>query len=338
MEPKNIKKIGVLTSGGDAPGMNAAIRAVVMTAAAQGIEVIGFKHGFNGIFDREFQCLVPKDVHHIIQQGGTLLKSARCQQLLQAAGPKLAGTELNALGIDALIVIGGDGSFRGCQAIAPYFHGQIVGIPGTIDNDVDGTDFTIGFATALDTALDAIDKIRDTADAFERIFLVELMGRHSGYIALSAGIAAGAEQIICPEFGRLQPGDLRSVITPIQHAQLLLGKSSYIIVVAENSYPGGTTALADELSKAIGIECRACILGHIQRGGTPVAYDRYLATLFGVKAFELVEKGEFGKMVSFKNNDFVAVDLKDATAEYKAVDVNSFAIKAAKSIDISFGD
>lgn len=290
-----IRKIGVLTSGGDAPGMNAAIRAVVMTAAAQGIEVIGFKHGFNGIFDREFQCLVPKDVHHIIQQGGTLLKSARCQQLLQAAGPKLAGTELNALGIDALIVIGGDGSFRGCQAIAPYFHGQIVGIPGTIDNDVDGTDFTIGFATALDTALDAIDKIRDTADAFERIFLIEVMGRHTGYLALAAGIASGAEQIICPEYGEVDLDDLQNDIRQVQRQN---GRCSYIIVIAETMYPAGATALAGELTTATGIECRACVLGHLQRGGSPVGSDRILATKLGAYAVEQLVAGHANMMMA----------------------------------------
>ena len=177
------------------------------------------------------------------------------------------------------------------MAIAEYYSGQIIGVPGTIDNDVDGTDFTIGFATAIDTALDAIDKIRDTADAFERIFLVELMGRHSGYISLSAGIAAGAEQIICPEFTQLKDDKLHAILTPIQHAQLLRGKSSYIIVVAENSYPGGTTALAEALSKALGIECRACILGHIQRGGKPVGADRILATKLGAYAVEQVVNG-----------------------------------------------
>lgn len=286
-----VKRIAVLTSGGDAPGMNAAIRAIVLTSAAHNIDVIGFEHGFNGLLDQEFQTLLPLHVQHIIQLGGTILKSARCKALHTEAGARQAADVLHSLQIDALIVIGGDGSFRGALAIAEHYSGQIIGVPGTIDNDVDGTDFTIGFATAIDTALDAIDKIRDTADAFERIFLVELMGRHSGYISLSAGIAAGAEQIICPEFTQLKNDNLQSVITPIQHAQLLRGKSSYIIVVAENSYPGGTTALADALSNALGIECRACILGHIQRGGKPVGADRILATKLGAYAVEQVVNG-----------------------------------------------
>jgi 6-phosphofructokinase 1 len=184
-----IKRIGVLTSGGDAPGMNAAIRAIVLTAAAYNIDVIGFRHGFNGLLEDDYQTLLPQHVQHIIQHGGTLLKSARCKAMHTQAGVKQAAGALEQLRLDALIIIGGDGSFRGALALAEYYQGQILGVPGTIDNDVDGTDYTIGFATAIDTALDAIDKIRDTADAFERIFLVELMGRHSGYITLSVGTA-----------------------------------------------------------------------------------------------------------------------------------------------------
>jgi 6-phosphofructokinase 1 len=315
-----IRRIGVLTSGGDAPGMNAAIRAVQLTAAACNIEVIGFKHGYNGLLESEYKTLLSHHVQNIIQRGGTILKSARCPALQTSDGPAQAAATLHQLDIDALIVIGGDGSFRGALEIAKHYNGQIIGVPGTIDNDVDGTDNTIGYATAIDTALDAIDKIRDTADAFERIFLVELMGRHSGYIALSAGIAAGAEQILCPEFGRLQPGDLRSVITPIQHAQLLLGKSSYIIVVAENSYPGGTTALADELSKAIGIECRACILGHIQRGGSPVGADRILGTKLGAFAVEQLLQGAHLQMAGEVNGEAVLYPLRKTGDRTKAID------------------
>jgi len=290
-----LRKIGLLTSGGDAPGMNAAIRAVVLTAAAQGIEVIGFKHGFNGIFSHEHQQLQRTEVLHIIQQGGTLLKSARCKQLEQPGGPEQAANVLHQLGIDALIVIGGDGSFRGCQAIAPFYTGQIVGIPGTIDNDVDGTDFTIGFATALDTALDAIDKIRDTADAFERIFLVEVMGRHTGYLALAAGIASGAEQIICPEYGEVDIDDLQQ---DIQQVQRQYGRGSYIIVIAETMYPSGATTLAAELTQASGIECRACVLGHLQRGGSPVGSDRILATKLGAFAVEQLLRGNAHLMMA----------------------------------------
>ncbi|WP_333607026.1 ATP-dependent 6-phosphofructokinase [Arsukibacterium sp.] len=315
-----IKRLAVLTSGGDAPGMNAAIRAVLLTSASYNIQVLGFEHGFNGLFEQDFQTLHPKHVENIIQRGGTILKSARCPALQQPGGPAQAAACLHQLQIDALVIIGGDGSFRGALALAEHYKGQIIGVPGTIDNDVDGSDFTIGFATALDTALDAIDKIRDTADAFERIFLVELMGRHSGYLSLAAGIAAGAEQIICPEFGPLTPADLSSVIKPIQHAQLLRGKSSYLIIVAENSYPGGTSALADDLTKAIGVECRAVILGHIQRGGSPVGADRILATKLGAFAVEQLVQGAHLMMAGEVNAQAVLYPLSQTGDRKKAID------------------
>ena len=315
-----IKRIGVLTSGGDAPGMNAAIRAIVLTASAHNIDVIGFHHGFNGLLEQDYQTLLPQHVQHIIQLGGTILKSARCKALHTDEGAKQAAQALESLQLDGLIIIGGDGSFRGALAIAQYYQGQIIGVPGTIDNDVDGSDYTIGFATAIDTALDAIDKIRDTADAFERIFLIELMGRHSGYISLSAGIAAGAEQIICPEFTPLQQGDIQQLITPIQHAQLLRGKSSYIIVVAENSYPGGTTVLADDLSKALGTECRACILGHIQRGGNPVGADRILATKLGAYAVEQLIEGQHLMMAGEINQQVTLYPLAKTGDRNKKID------------------
>ena len=315
-----IKRLGILTSGGDAPGMNAAIRAIVLTAAAYNIDVIGFHHGFNGLLDDDYQTLLPQHVQNIIQHGGTILKSARCKALHTTEGAKQAAQALERLQLDALIIIGGDGSFRGALAIAEHYQGQIIGVPGTIDNDVDGTDYTIGFATAIDTALDAIDKIRDTADAFERIFLIELMGRHSGYITLSAGIAGGAEQIICPEFGALQPDNLKALIEPVKRAQLLRGKSSYIIVVAENSYPGGTTALAEALSKALGIECRACILGHIQRGGSPVGADRILATKLGAYAVEQLMQGAHLMMAGEINQQAVLYPLSETGAKQKQID------------------
>lgn len=315
-----VKRIGVLTSGGDAPGMNACIRAVVLTAAANNIDVLGFHHGFNGLIEADYQTLQPLHVTHIIQHGGTILKSARCPAMHNEEGPRQAANVLQQLKLDALVVIGGDGSFRGALTIAPHYDGQIIGVPGTIDNDVDGTDFTIGYATAIDTALDAIDKIRDTADAFERIFLVELMGRHSGYITLAAGVAAGAEQIICPEFGKISPDNLQPLLKPIQHAQLLRGKSSYIIVVAEHSYPGGTTALADALTQAIGVECRACILGHIQRGGSPVGADRILATKLGAYAVEQLIAGAHLMMAGEINQQPVLFPLAQTGDKQKQID------------------
>ena len=194
-----MKRIGVLTSGGDAPGMNACLRALVLTAHANELEVIGFQRGFNGVLELQYQSLLPYHVNGIIQNGGTLLKSARCAAMHTEAGLQQAAQNLHDLQLDALLVIGGDGSFRGTVELSRFYKGQLVGIPGTIDNDVDGSDFTIGFATALDTALDAIDKIRDTADAHDRLFIIEVMGRDAGYIALHSGIATGAENILIPE-------------------------------------------------------------------------------------------------------------------------------------------
>ena len=290
-----MKRIGILTSGGDAPGMNAAIRALVLTASQHQLEVVGFSHGFNGIFNREYRVLSNMDVLHIIQLGGTILKSARCAQLQQADGPQIAADILHELAIDALVVIGGDGSFRGCMALSQFYRGQLVGLPGTIDNDVDGTDYTIGFATALDTALDAIDKIRDTADAFERTFLVEVMGRHTGYLALAAGIASAAEQIICPEYGTI---DIQDLANDIRRFQQNYGKGSYIIVMAETMYKDGATALAQALSEQSGTECRAVVLGHLQRGGSPVGADRILATKLSAYAIEQLLAGRAHLMMA----------------------------------------
>ena len=290
-----MKRIGILTSGGDAPGMNAAIRALVLTASQHQLEVVGFSHGFNGIFNREYRVLSNMDVLHIIQLGGTILKSARCAQLQQADGPQIAADVLHELEIDALVVIGGDGSFRGCMALSQFYRGQLVGLPGTIDNDVDGTDYTIGFATALDTALDAIDKIRDTADAFERTFLVEVMGRHTGYLALAAGIASAAEQIICPEYGAI---DIQDLANDIRRFQQSYGKGSYIIVMAETMYKDGATALAQALSEQSGTECRAVVLGHLQRGGSPVGADRILAKKLSAYAIEQLLAGRAHLMMA----------------------------------------
>lgn len=291
-----IKRIGVLTSGGDAPGMNAALRAVVLTATAAGVDVLGFNHGFNGIFNRDHRPLLPADVLHIARFGGTILKSARCKALQTPEGPAVAALNLQQLAIDALIVIGGDGSFRGCMAIAQHFNGIIAGLPGTIDNDLDGTDHTIGFLTALQTSLDAIDKIRDTADAFERTFLVEVMGRHTGYLALAAGIAAGAEQIICPEYG--EQIDITDIAADIRAHQQTFGASSYIIVIAETMYKAGIQALAEQLSIQSGTECRAVVLGHLQRGGSPVGSDRILATKLGAFVVEQILAGHAHLMMA----------------------------------------
>jgi len=312
-----MKRIGVLTSGGDAPGMNAAIRAVVLTATAAELEVIGFEYGYNGILDRQYLTLTPHHVNHLIQHGGTLLKSARCKAMYDDAGVQQIAANLHELAIDALILIGGDGTFRGAMSLSQHYRGKLMGLPGTIDNDVDGSDFTIGFHTALDTALDAIDKIRDTADAFERIFLVEVMGRHTGYLAVAAGIAAGAEQIICPEVA--DELDVSRIVQHIQNAQTFRGRCSYIIVIAETMYPGGAAALASALEQQ-GVDCRASILGHIQRGGRPVGADRILATKLGAYAVEQLLQGAHLVMAGEVNGQAGLYPLAQTGDKNKQVD------------------
>ncbi len=298
-----IKRIGILTSGGDAPGMNAAIRSIVLAASHFDIEVIGFYHGYNGLIDDNCKPLTLRDVSSIIQLGGTILKSARCPQMLQPQGLKQATTTLLKNKIDALIVIGGDGSFKGLLSLQDHWHGQVIGIPGTIDNDLDGTDYTIGFSTAINTALDAIDKIRDTADAFERVFLIELMGRHSGHITFNVGIACAAEQVI--SFENFSPDNAKETLEKLAadiHAAKKQHHHSYIIVVAENLWQGGITKLADDLTTISGIDCTACVLGYIQRGGSPDAKDRILATKMGVAAVQGLLDGKDGFMVCEQNN------------------------------------
>ncbi|WP_442871939.1 6-phosphofructokinase [Colwellia sp. 12G3] len=319
-----MKRIGILTSGGDAPGMNAAIRAVVLAAHHHHIEVIGFYHGFNGLVCEEHiamaESLTLVKVNSIIHLGGTILKSARCQLMHEEKGLKLAANTLNAHNIDALVVIGGDGSFSGLLALKQYWPGQMIGIPGTIDNDLDGTDYTIGFATAVNTGIEAIDKIRDTADAFERIFIVELMGRHSGHITFNVGIACAAEQVLSFENFPVDDQQVRllQLANEIKTAQKNR-HGSYIIVIAENLWPGGAFELAKQLNKQADIECTACLLGHIQRGGSPIAKDRILATKMGVAAVQAIISGETNVMVAEKNNAMHLIVLDEAIKHQKLV-------------------
>ena len=318
------KRIAILTSGGDAPGMNAAIRAVVLAAHHYHIDVIGFFHGYNGLICdesiAEAKLIGLSHVKSIIHRGGTFLKSARCEKMLTEDGLKQAAKTLEEQNIDALIVVGGDGSFNGLLALKNYWQGQLIGIPGTIDNDLDGTDFTIGFATAVNTAIEAIDKIRDTADAFERIFLVELMGRHSGHITFNVGIACGAEQVLSFEnFSEAeQESKLKILATEIKNAQKNR-HSSYIIVMAENLWPGGAIELAKKLTELASIECTACVLGHIQRGGSPAAKDRLLATKMGVAAVQAIVAGENHIMIAEQNSATCYIPLEQAIKHRKAV-------------------
>lgn len=315
-----MKRIAVLTSGGDAPGMNAAIRAIVLAGHYFGLDVIGYRHGFNGLLEQEYQVLQTCDVNNIIQRGGTILKSARCKPFKTEEGGQQAAANLQALEIDALIIIGGDGSFHGAVHLSQFWSGAIIGLPGTIDNDINGTDATIGYYTAIDTALESIDKVRDTADAFERIFLIEVMGRHAGFIGLSAAVCSGAEQVLLPELYTDRLPDLQALVEHIQTAQKIRGKCSYIMVVSENIWPGGAADLANQLAEKTAIDCRPVILGHVQRGGSPVSLDRILASKLGAYAVEAARAGKTGIMIGERNQKVVEVPFEQTWQKTKALD------------------
>jgi 6-phosphofructokinase 1 len=312
------RKFALLTSGGDAPGMNAAIRSIVRVSASLGHQVLGIHRGYQGLLERDVRPLGPRDVSKIMDKGGTLLRTARCEDMRTPAGVKKAASILESLGVDTLFAIGGDGTLRGCQELSRYWRGRILGLPGTIDNDLWGTDATIGFDTAVNTALSAIEKIRDTADSHGRFFLVEVMGRRSGAIALQVAITCGAEDFLIPE----APFDIHEV-----HERLLAarakGKTGSMLVVAEGAYPGGVHALARKLGKqgaGDDDEYRLCVLGHIQRGGSPSAADRMLATRLGAYAVEAALAGEDGKMVGESAGRPVLVDFAQATHLRKGLD------------------
>src|SRR5882762_1594753 len=286
MENK-VTKIGVLTSGGDAPGMNAAIRAVVRTGIYNGLEVFGIMRGYSGMIENDIVPMHSRSVANIIQRGGTILKTARCKEFFEHEGRKKAYNNLKKLGINGLVVIGGDGSFRGAHKLSEEFDIPCIGLPGTIDKDIAGTDFTIGFDTAVNTAVEAIDKIRDTADAHDRLFIIEVMGRDAGYIALHSGIATGAENILIPE-RKTQIDEIISQLAEKERRRKLVN----LIVVAE----GGEFGDANELAKVIKhrlplLEVRVCILGHIQRGGSPSCMDRLIASRMGYHAVESLVEG-----------------------------------------------
>ncbi len=315
-----MKRIGLLTSGGDAPGMNAAIRAVVLAAHHFDIEVIGFFHGYNGLINDKSRPLTISDVSGIIHRGGTILKSARCPEMKTTNGLIQATTTLLKDKIDALIVIGGDGSFNGLLALNKHWPNPVIGIPGTIDNDLDNTDFTIGFSTAINTAIEAIDKIRDTADAFDRIFIVELMGRHSGHITFNVGVACAAEQVL--SFENFDQNNITDEISKLSQAvqqAKTQHHGSYIIVMAENLLPNGANELAIKLKEESKIDCTPCTLGHIQRGGSPVAKDRTLATKMGVAAIQALMSEKTLSMIGEKDNKIVEIPLTDAIQHKKGV-------------------
>ena len=314
------KRVAVLTSGGDAPGMNACIRAIVIACEHLGYALIGYQHGYNGLINQEYESLSLNATHNLIQQGGTILHSARCEAFKSVQGAKDAARNLNTLGIDTLIVIGGDGSFRGAEHLSQYWPGQILGIPGTIDNDVAGCDATVGYYTAIDTAVSSIDKVRDTADAFERIFLVEVMGRHAGFLALNAALASAADYVIVPELFESEDAELKSIAAQIEARRQLKGPVSFIVVVAENVWPGGLSTLAERLSSQMQSEVRPVTLGHVQRGGSPVSQDRLLATKLGTHAVALVETDKNKVMVGEVNHKSVEVPLKATWENNKPLD------------------
>lgn len=291
-----MKRIGVLTSGGDAPGMNAAIRAVVRTATYQNIDVFGIRRGFAGMIEGDIFRMQTTDVSNIIQRGGTILKTARSEEFRSKEGRLKAFTNLKDKGIDGLVIIGGDGSFRGAHQFCSEFSISVVGIPGTIDNDIKGTDYTLGFDTAVNTAVEAIDKIRDTASAHDRIFIVEVMGRDAGYIALYSGISCGAEDILIPE-------RITNVETVLQHISFDKGRKKLmrIIVVAEGDDFGGARALEPIIQKRFpNLEVRCSILGHIQRGGSPTCFDRMQASRLGYAAVNALLEGRSDVMLGLR--------------------------------------
>ena len=305
---KKVTKIGVLTSGGDAPGMNAAIRAVVRTGIYNKLEVFGIMRGYQGLIEDDIVEMESRSVANTIQRGGTILKTARCQEFMESKGRKVAYQNLKKRGINGLVIIGGDGSFRGAVEFSNEFSIPCIGIAGTIDKDIYGTDFTIGFDTAVNTAVEAIDKIRDTADAHDRLFIVEVMGRDAGYIALHSGIATGAEHILIPE-RKTSIDDIVSGLLGNERRRKLVN----IIVIAEGDDFGGANELAKIIREKIPqADARVCILGHIQRGGAPSCIDRVIASRMGYHAVESLIEGRHNVFVGILNNKMHYIPLENA--------------------------
>ena len=312
-----IKCIGILTSGGDAPGMNAAIRAVTRTAIYNGYKVKGILRGYHGLVTNKIIDLTSSSVSNIIQKGGTILKTARSKEFRTPEGRQIAYDNMKAAGIDALVVIGGDGALSGAQIFANEFDVPIVGLPGTIDNDVDGTDETIGYDTALNTIVEAVDKLRDTASSHDRLFFVEVMGNTAGYLSLNGAIASGAEAAIIPE-REMEVDQLAELI----HNGFRKSKSSAIVLVAENKATGGAMGMAERIKKEFPeFDARVTILGHLQRGGSPTAKDRILASKMGATAIEALSEGQRNVMIGIKNGEYVYVPFKRAIAHSQQMDL-----------------
>ena len=310
-----MRTIGVFTSGGDAPGMTACLRAVVRTGLRRGLHVVGIRRGYAGMLKGEFEEMDHSSVSNILQLGGTIIKTARSKEFLLAEERAKAAHLVKDAGIEGLVAIGGDGTFRGAQCFWEEHQIPIIGAPGTIDNDLYGTDETIGFDTAVNTALDAIDRIRDTATSHERLFFVEVMGRESGFIALEVGVAGGAEMILVrdDDVGVEQIHDF--ILSGIKR-----GKTSSIIVVAEGDEEGGAIEVARRVQELGGVECRATVIGHTQRGGRPTARDRVLASLLGAAAVEALLSGESAKMVGRVDSKVTLTPLPDTWCKKKPLD------------------
>lgn len=319
-----MKKIGVLTSGGDSPGMNAAIRAVVRKAIYNDIEVYGIYHGYQGLIEGEIKKLELGSVGDIIHRGGTMLYSARCLEFKTEEGQLKGIEQLNKHGIEGLVIIGGDGSYRGAKALTERGY-PCVGVPGTIDNDIPGTEFTIGFDSALNTVIDAIDKIRDTATSHERTYLIEVMGRNAGDIALWAGLAGGAETILVPEYNY----NMEDITAKLKRGHER-GKKHSIIIVAEGV--GSAVDFSKKIEEMTGFETRVTVLGHVQRGGSPTASDRVLASRLGALAVELLMEGKGGRAVGIEKNRLVDYDIIEALAMPHNIDQKMYDLSSELSI------
>lgn len=314
---KEIKKIGVFTSGGDSPGMNAGIRSVVRTCAYLNIECIGIYRGYQGMIEGDFKALDARSVNNIINKGGTILKSARCEEFRTKEGRAKAHQQLLKEGIDAFVVIGGNGSFTGALLFNEEYNFPIMGMPGTIDNDILGSTYTIGFDTAINTVVEAIDKIRDTASSHNRLFFVEVMGRDVGHIALNAGVGAGAEEILIPE----QNLGLERLLDSLKRSKKS-GKSSSIVIVAEGDKTGKNVfELKEYVEKHLPIyDVRVSVLGHMQRGGNPTCFDRVLASRMGVKAVESLLEGKSNYMVGIRDNNLILTPISEAIKAHTEID------------------
>ena len=322
MEEKNesaVKRIGVLTSGGDAPGMNAAIRAVVRSAARRGIECVGIRRGWAGLINGDIFPMTSHDVSRIINRGGTILYTARSDQFRTEEGMLKAVSTCKLLGLDGVVAIGGDGTFRGANALAAYGV-SVVGIPGTIDNDIVCTDYTIGFDTAANTAVECIDRLRDTMQSHERCAVVEVMGRHAGYLALAVGLAVGATAVLVPE----RPYNFETHVADKIRRARLTGKTNFIIVVAEGA--ASAVTVGEEIREHLGLDPRVTILGHIQRGGSPTVKDRVMATRMGYEAVRLLAEGKTNRVVCAQGDSLVDRDITEALSMKKSLNPEEFKV------------